>query len=155
MTKPDKYPDEQWNRLNQPVAQQKLRKELLIALGQFLDTSPDPGGYPARMAEILAVLRGYAHQHRITGMDEQLKDPASDSQRALEADSAIGALAYAESQLRAIEYYTASARASTPDEADALLKKAQALIREYSDHGHYEYDADWKQAMDEARESLE
>jgi len=141
MTKPDKYPDEQWNRLNQPVAQQKLRKELLIALGQFLDTSP--------------VLRGYAHQHRITGMDERLKDPASDSQRALEADSAIGALAYAESQLRAIEYYTASARASTPDEADALLKKAQALIREYSDHGHYEYDVDWKQAMDEARESLE
>ncbi len=81
-------------------------------------------------------------------MNERAKNPAFDSQGVLVSDMAIGALTYAESQLRALEYYAASARASTPDEAAAFLKKPQVLIREFSDREYDQYELDWKQAMD-------
>jgi hypothetical protein len=156
MTKPDKYSTDQWNRMNQSDSQQKLRKELRSALVRFLDTSAECDGYPFRMADILEMLRGYARADRIDGMNERLKCPAMDSQRVLVSDSVIGALTYAESQLRALEHYAAASSASTPDdEAMARIKKAQLLLREFSDDERNQYDMDWKWAMDEARESIE
>lgn len=135
MARPERYDPEQWQYMNKPEVQSRIREMLRTYLGSFLDSAPE-GAELERVGLVLAMLRKYFERELTLAKEGN----EIDSLRYSKAEEVLIALSAAKPYLRSdgqVEAWVDEIRHDPPptqEKIEEWRKLEERLRREGKEH---------------------